>query len=138
MTYIAILVATLAQFFIGAVWYMPVFGKLWGTIHGFDAVSPDMQKEMQKKMPPLLGVQFVATIVTTVVLAIFIANLPTNWNVYALAGFFWIGFVVPTQISAVLFGGTKPEWVVTKSLIMAGGSILCLEAAAVILKVMLV
>ena len=136
MDVLAIAVAAVAQFIIGAVWYMPIFGKKWGEIHGFDAVSPEEQKVMQKKMMPLLVVQFLVTVVTTVVLAIFITYLPADWNVYALAGFFWLGFVVPTQVSAVLFGGTKPEWVVVKTLIMAGGSLLCLEVAAIILKTM--
>lgn len=136
MNYLAILVASIVQFIIGAVWYTPIFGKVWGRIHGYDTLSPETQKEMQGKMVPLLGVQFLVTIVTTVVLSIFITYVPGDWNVYALAGFFWIGFVVPTQVSAVLFGGTKPEWVITKILIMGGASFLCLEAAAAILKAM--
>lgn len=134
LDYVAILIASVAQFIIGAVWYMPIFGNTWGKIHGVDALGPESQKVMQRKMLPLLLVQFIVTVVTTVVLAIFITNLPEDWNVYALAAFFWIGFVVPTQVSAVLFGGTKPEWVVTKILIMAGGSLLCLESAAIIIK----
>lgn len=137
INYLAIVIASVVQFIIGAVWYMPLFGKLWGKIHGFETYSPEVQKEMQKKMFPLLIVQFAVTVVTTVVLAIFITYLPMNWNVYALAGFFWIGFVVPTQIGAVIFGGTKPEWIVTKTMIMAGGSLLCLEAAAGIIRAML-
>lgn len=137
LNYVAILVASVVQFIIGAIWYTPIFGKLWGKIHGFDMVPPEEQKVMQKKMLPLLAVQFLVTVVTTVVLAIFITYLPVGWNVYALAAFFWIGFVVPTQVGAVVFGGTKPEWVVTKILIMAGASILCLEAGAVILKMMM-
>lgn len=134
--YLAILIASVAQFIIGAIWYMPIFGNLWGKIHGFETYSPEAQKEMQSKMWRLLVVQFIVTVVTTVVLSIFIMNLPQSWNVYALAGFFWIGFVVPTQVSAVLFGGTKPEWMVTKTLIAAGGSLACLEAAAIIIKMM--
>ncbi|HUO50602.1 MAG TPA: DUF1761 domain-containing protein [Candidatus Paceibacterota bacterium] len=137
INYLAVALAAIAQFIIGAIWYMPLFGKLWGKIHGFDLVAPEQQKEMQKGMWPYLVVQFIATIVTTIVLAIFITYLPADWNVYALAGFFWIGFVVPTQVGAVIFGGTKPEWMVTKTLIMAGGSILCLEAAAIIIKMMM-
>lgn len=137
LNYSAILVASVAQFIIGAIWYMPIFGKTWGKIHGMDTVPPEELKVMQKKMIPYLVVQFIATIITTFVLAIFITYSPYAWNVYALAGFFWIGFVVPTQVSAVIFGGTKKEWVMTKILIMAGGSILCLEAGAIIIKWML-
>ncbi len=136
MNYLAILIAAVAQFIIGAIWYMPLFGKIWGKIRGFDALASETQKQMQKGMAPLLVFQFLVTVVTTIVLSIFITYMPGNWNVYALAGFFWIGFVVPTQVSAVLFGGTKPEWIVTKILIMAGGSFLCLEVAAAIIKAM--
>lgn len=133
----SVIIASAAQFIIGAVWYMPLFGKLWGKIHDFEAKSPEEQAVMTKKMMPLLVVQFIVTVVTTIVLAIFITWVPMSWNTYALAGFLWIGFVVPTQVSAVVFGGTKPEWVVTKIAIMAGGSLICLEVAAVIIKAMM-
>lgn len=133
MNVLAIAVAAVAQFIIGAVWYMPLFGNLWGKIHGMDAVPKEELRVMQKHMMPYLVVQFLMTIVTTVVLAIFVTFLPRDWNVYALAGFFWIGFVVPTQVSAVIFGGTKREWILTKILIMAGGSLLCLEVAVFIM-----
>ncbi|HEX7042700.1 MAG TPA: DUF1761 domain-containing protein [Patescibacteria group bacterium] len=135
INYLAILLATVVQFIIGAVWYMPLFGKLWGKIHGFDKESKATQQEMMKSMMPLLVVQFLMTLVTTFVLSLFITYIPT-WNVYAMAGFFWIGFVVPTQVSGVIFGGTEGKWVITKVSIMAGGALLCLEAAATILHFM--
>ena len=53
-----------------------------------------------------------------------------------MAGFFWLGFVVPAQVSAVIFGGTEPKWVVTKLAIMSAASLLCLEAAAAVLHAM--
>ena len=137
INYFAVLIASAAQFIIGGIWYTPIFGNVWGKIHGFDMVPKEQQDGMKKGMWKLLVWQFVVTIVTTIVLAIFIEYLPADWNVYALAGFFWIGFVVPTQVSAVLFGGTKPEWMITKILISAGASLLCLEAAAVIIKAMM-
>lgn len=132
INYLAILLAAIAQFIIGAIWYMPLFGNLWGKIHGFDKVPKAKQQEMMKSMTPFLVVQFIFTLVTTVVLSLFITYIP-SWNVPAMAGFLWLGFVVPTQVSAVIFGGTQGKWVVTKIAIMAGGSLLCLEAAAIIL-----
>mgnify|MGYP001576081381 FL=1 len=131
---IAVLVAAVVQFIIGAIWYTPLFGKLWGKIHGFDTLNPEVQAEIQKKMMPLLVWQFVVTVVTTFVFALFIETLAAGWNVYGLAFHLWLGFVVPTQVGAVLFGGTKPEWIVTKIAIMAGGSLACLLAAAFVLS----
>ncbi len=132
LNYAIILLATFAQFIIGAIWYTPLFGGLWRKIHGMDKMSKEDQKEAMKTMGPYLGIQFVITFVTTVILALFISYLPT-WNAYVMAGLFWVGFVVPTQVSAVIFGGTEGKWVLTKIAISAGGSILCLEAAVGIL-----
>ena len=37
-----------------------------------------------------LGLQFVGTLVTTFVLALFMAGLPGDWNPFGIAGFFWL------------------------------------------------
>ncbi len=137
LNYVAIIVASLAQFAFGAVWYTPVFGKLWGKIHGFDKVSKAEQQKMTKSMGLLLAVQFVVTMVTTIVLAMLLPNSVRDSNAaYGLASLLWLGFIVPTQVSAVLFGGTEPKWVVTKILIMAGGSFGCVMIAAAVLQAM--
>ena len=129
----AVVLASIAEFIIGAIWYMPVFGKLWGKIHGFDHLSKEEQAAMQKGMTPLMGAQFASTLVTTYVLAGLINALP-DYSDYNLALMAWLGFVVPTQVAAVIFGNTPKKWFVTKTLIMAGGSLLCLLVAAAILK----
>ena len=134
LNYTAIILATIVQFIVGAIWYTPVFGNLWGKIHGFDKLSKEVQAKMMKSMGPMLAVQFLVTILTSFVLVLFVNALPAGWNVFGEAGFFWLGFVVPTQISAVLFGGTEGKWVVTKILISAGGSLACLMAAAVVIN----
>jgi hypothetical protein len=131
----SILTASIVQFIIGFIWYTPIFGKLWGKIHSMGSMSKEEQAKMMKTMGPMFGLQFFMTIVTTVVLGIFLLNQP-SWNPYAMAGFFWIGFVVPTQVSAVIFGGTAPKWIAKKIAIMAGASFFCLEAAAAILSMM--
>lgn len=137
VNYFAILIASVLQFLVGFVWYTPLFGKLWGKMHGFDLVPKEQQDKMMKSMGPLLAVQFMSTVVTTVVLALFIGGLQSlSWNPYGIAFFMWLGFVVPTQIAAVIFGGTKPEWVVKKILVMAGASLICLMVAAAVLHYM--
>ena len=133
---LAIIIASVLQFVFGAIWYTPVFGKTWGKIHGFDKHSPEMQKEMMKSMGPLLGMQFVITVLTTSVLAVLLANVTSPWSAYVFAGLCWLGFMVPTQVSAVLFGGTEPRWIVTKILIMAGGALGCMMIAAAVLNAM--
>lgn len=131
---LAIIIATVVQFVIGAIWYGALFGTLWGKIHGFDTLSKDVQEKMAKAMGPFYAIQIIMTFITTIVLAIFISYIPGNWNIFALAFFFWIGFVVPTQVSAVIFGGTESKWIFKKIAVQAGASFLCLETAAIILR----
>ena len=134
--YLAILIASVAQFIFGAVWYSTLFGKLWGKIHGFDKLSKEVQQKMMKAMGPFYGVQFIVTVITTFVLALFMQGLPSSWNPYGIAFFFWLGFVLPTQVSAVIFGGTEPQWIVKKIAVQAGAALGCLEIAATILHFM--
>lgn len=133
LNYLAILLAVAAQFGIGFLWYGPLFGKLWGKIHGFDKLSRETQDKMMREMGPYYGVQLLVTVVTTFVLAIFITNLD-GWNPYGMAGFFWLGFVVPAQVSSVIFSNTPKEWIPTKIALQAGAALVCYMAAAGILS----
>ncbi len=132
INYLAIVLAAAAQFIVGAVWYMPLFGKMWGQIHGFDQTAPEVQKEMMKDMMPMLGVQFVLALVTSAVFGILVAYAPSDWNVYYLAALYWLGFAAPSQASLVIFGGTEPKWVMKKILISIGGSLACFMAMALV------
>jgi hypothetical protein len=134
INYLAVLVAAVAQFIFSAIWYMPLFGKMWGQIHGFDNNSPEVQAKMRKGMAPLLIVQFIFTLVTSAVFAILVGGIQTDWSIYWLAVYFWLGFIVPTQGAAVLFGGTEPKWVVKKMLIMALGSLGCMMILAYVIN----
>ena len=133
INYFAVVLATIAQFAVGFVWYMPIFGKVWGEMHGFDKLDKKTQKEMQSQMGPYYAGQLLITVLTTIVLAKLLLLLP-NYSPYALAFMSWVGFVVPTQVSAVLFGGTDKQWMVKKTAIMAFGSLACLLVAALILS----
>ncbi|MEI8022185.1 MAG: DUF1761 domain-containing protein [Schlesneria sp.] len=48
LNYFAVVAAALAAFFIGAVWYTVLFGKLWAAKHGY---TPEMMQQMQSKRP---------------------------------------------------------------------------------------
>ncbi len=125
-----ILVAGLIQFILGAIWYMPIFGNLWGKIHNYNPSSKEEHDKAMKSMMPLLGVQFLLNLLTAFVFVLLLNGFPKEWNVYGLAFFFWLGFSLPVQISGVVFGGTEPKWVVKKILISAGGSLISLLAIA--------
>lgn len=129
LNYLAIILAVIAQFIIGFIWYGPIFGSLWGKIHGFDKLPKEQQQKMMNEMGPYYMAQLAVTILTTVILAMFITLFPA-WDSYTWATFCWLGFVVPAQFSAVIFGGTDRKWIAPKILVQAGGSFLCYMAAA--------
>lgn len=133
LNYLAVIVATIVQFAIGFVWYGPIFGKLWGKIHGFDKLSKEVQQKLMKEMGPFYLLQALVTLVMAFVLVVFITYLP-SWSAYILAGFLWIGFVVPTQVSSVIFGGTEGKWIFPKIAVQAGASLLSLEVAAAVIR----
>ena len=84
-------------------------------------------------MMPLLLVQFVLVLLTAGVFELLRGGFPEEWNQYGLAFFIWLGFVFPTQVGAVIFGGTKPAWIIKKTAVMAGGSLACLMVMVAVL-----
>ncbi len=132
LNYLGIVAATFAQFIFGFVWYGPIFGKIWGQIHGFDKLSKEVQQKMMKEMGPFYILQILVTVVTTVTLSVMQTNLP-SMNIYVLAALLWLGFVLPTQVSGVVFGGTEKKWMFPKIAIQAGAAFGCLMIASVIL-----
>ncbi len=133
INFIAVLVATVVQFIIGAIWYSLLFGKLWGRIHGFDKLPKATQQKMMKEMGPYYGLQVLITVITSYILAIFLTYLPNDWSPYSLAAMLWLGFIVPAQVSAVIFGGTDRKWIGKKIAVQAGAALACLEAGAFVL-----
>jgi len=133
INYGTVIIAAVAQFIVGALWYMPIFGSAWRDIHGFDKLTKAQQQASQKEMMPMLAVQFVGTLITTIMLAKLIILVP-QYSAYSLALMVWAGFQVPVQVSAVMFGGTEAKWIVKKSAIMVTGALACLLVAAAILS----
>ena len=128
---LAIALTTVSQFVVGAIWYTPLFGKLWGKIHGFDKLDKKVQQKMMSEMGPLFGVQLIVTIVTSLILVVLHTQFP-SYSLSMLTFWIWLGFVVPSQVSAVLFSNTPKKWMLTKSFVLAGGSLVCLLTGALV------
>lgn len=133
LTIFLVLIMTMVQFVVGAIWYGTLFGKLWGKIHGFDKLSKEVQKKMMAEMGPYYGLQLLVTVLTSVVLVKFRNYVSGEPNVFWMVGLLWLGLVMPAQVSAVIFGGTDKKWLMKKILVQAGGSFACLQAAAIVL-----
>lgn len=129
---LAVIIATIVMFAVGAVWYMGLFAKKWGEMHGFDHLSKTQQQEMSSKMAPFYGLQLLMTLISAFVLAHFITLNPSV-EYYKIAFWVWLGFMLPAIVSGVIFGGTKSENIVPKILIQAGEALVRLMVAAFVI-----
>jgi MFS family permease len=72
LNWLAVLVAALVYFMLGAVWYSKaLFGSKWAALVGLDMSNPDKKKGMGKMMAGT----FILIIVTCIALALFVHRL---------------------------------------------------------------
>lgn len=125
----AVLAGTAVMFAVGALWYSVPFQKAWGRIHGFDKLSKKEQEALMKDMGVTYGVQLIVTIISAYVLTHFLTLVP-GLEFYKLAFFLWLGFVMPSQVSAVLFSRTEKKYKFEQVAIMSGEALVRLLLAA--------
>jgi len=130
-----IILATLAQFILGALWYSPLlFGKTWMSIMEVSHYTKEELQKMQKSMMPFYGLQFFLTLITTWVLASNILFLGLSGSAaYFYAGFMWLGFIAPIQISSVVWSSTKRKYWIKQISIMSGMQLVGIMLATFIL-----
>jgi hypothetical protein len=128
----AVLAATVVMFAVGAFWYSVPFQKAWGKIHGFDKLSKKEQQALMDGMGPIYGAQLVVTVISAYVLTHSITTIP-NLAYYKIAFFIWLGFVMPSQVSAVLFSRTDNSMKLRQIAIMSGEALVRLLIAAAVI-----
>jgi hypothetical protein len=105
INYLAVLVAGLVNYAIGAVWFGALFGKPWMALSGIKEMKPSVG-------PMLLGL--VGSLLMSFVLAHAIVFASAYMKAEGLggglmAGFWnWLGFVAPVTLSVVIY--EKKSW----------------------------
>ena len=103
INWLAVLVAAVAVFMLGGLWYTALFGKLWQRLHGY---SDAKLKELQAKRPP--QVFFGILIASYLVLAAGIAVLFNSSGIHsapqgaAVGGLLWLGLAAPIGATAYI------------------------------------
>lgn len=96
VSYLAVLVAAIASFVFGGIWY-GVFSQPWMAAVG---KTEEELKNSGQSMPVLLGMTFVGLLLMAWVLAGLIGHLGsgqvTVWNGLLSGAFVWLGFVATT------------------------------------------
>ena len=107
---VAVLVAVVANFIFGFLWYTPLFGKRWGREMGFDMTQPPPKGAMAKGLIIMVIGNFLMAWVFAHNLAVWD---PATWgqtptepmNDFMFAGtaalFTWLGFYVPVDLNAI-------------------------------------
>ncbi len=108
INYLAVLVAAVATFAIGALWYSPlVLGKAWMEAHGY---TPDELERMRKTAARAYFLSFLCYLVMALVYAVLISLTAATTALSGLwLGFLlWLGFVATTGLTSHLFGRERP------------------------------
>lgn len=108
VNYLAVLLAGVASMAAGFLWYSPLLlGKPWMKERGFTEAT---LKKAQADMGKLYGVSFVVSLVSAYVLT-HVMVMSENFFHYPMvstglisAFWMWLGFVMPTQVTATIFG----------------------------------
>ena len=101
LNWLAILVATVAGFALGGLWYGPLFGEAWLSALG------KMANDIQPSATPFV-ISFFTALITAVVLALFInaTNISTLGGGVMIGLLVGIGFIATAMASDSAFGDT--------------------------------
>ena len=107
VNYWAVLVAAVAVWALGAVWYSPpVLGKSWGAAHG---LTPERMAGMKHRMLPAFIVSFVAYLVIAYIVARILGWSGRSGAVggVEVALMLWVGFFFLEGLSSHLYSDRK-------------------------------
>jgi hypothetical protein len=111
----AVLIAVVANFIFGAIWYMPLFGKAWAKEMKMDLNQKPPKSVMYRGMLIMVIGSFLMTYVFAHNVA---AWNPLTWNQPAssmsamqnawMAAFFtWLGFFLPQDLGRIAWEGSS-------------------------------
>ncbi len=112
VNYLAVLVAAVASYTLGALWYSPfLFGKLWMSLSGF---SEDKLNQMKEKtnLKQSYALGFISTLLSAMVLAYFmdLTGLFGLGSGILLGVLAWLGFTATTEVGGVLWEQKSWKW----------------------------
>lgn len=117
INYWAIFLCAIVAMILGAIWFGPLFGRIWIRVVGANPNDLVARKKMQQRAGPLYLVQFLLSLFQIWVLVFFIRG----WGVHTIGmppTFFensiwiWAAFVVPTLAGTCMWNNesAKVSW----------------------------
>lgn len=102
LNWLAVLVAAVSTFALGALWYGPIVGKTWMRVSGMTA-----EKAASANMGRIFGSAFVLQLLTAIALAMFIGP-DADLSVGVFAGFMAGALFVSTALGVVYLFEQRP------------------------------
>lgn len=103
INYLAVVIATVAAFGLGGIWYSPLlFAKMWVAAHGY---TEEQVKAMQKSAGKAYGVSLVCQWLIALAIAVLVGylHLVNLSQGLKLSMLIWVGFAVPLGLMANMF-----------------------------------
>jgi Protein of unknown function (DUF1761) len=103
VNFLAVFVAALATFALGALWYSPVlFGGAWVRANGF---TPEQLAAMRRRAAPAYSVSFACYLLMATVLSAFFSFTGASGPARGatLGAMIWLGFVLTVGLTGQMF-----------------------------------
>jgi hypothetical protein len=103
INFLAVAVAVIASFIVGALWYSPVlFGKLWMHLTG----TTQIEMKNSTNVKRAYTVNIIGTIITALAIAVIFdyADIKTPFEVLSAVLILWVGISMPFSFNDVIFG----------------------------------
>lgn len=106
INFIAIIIAVVANFILGFIWYTPLFGKIWGREMGYDMNEKPKTSEMMKGMIIMVigNFMFAWVLAHNIAAWTFVPgtqNVSNFANAMMSAFFTWFGFYLPVDLGSI-------------------------------------
>jgi hypothetical protein len=100
---LTIIIAAVVSFFIGMLWYGPLFGKTWISLQGFS--KKDINQSKKKGMGKTILVAFLSNLIVAFVFAkiLLMIGVTDLFGGIVIGFWLWLGFVATTTLGSVLW-----------------------------------
>ena len=126
VNYLLVLGLVVTATVLGMIWYGPIFGNAWCRLNGVDPNDPVAKKAMQEGMMVPMLIQIVMTALFVWVLYHYIIGAIDDMSALSNGLWIWLGFIVPTLASSVIWTTESGKNQRTRFLIQAGYNLVLL------------
>ncbi len=132
LPWLQIILMTIVSWIVGALWFGPLFGKVWMKIHHGDKTLSNWEMESMKKwMVILMFIELLATFIIMMTLAFLTKMLP-GFSGMHIGFLVWLGFILPMNVSNTLWWNDKKKMMLLKILVSSSYRLIMLILAGYI------